>query len=386
MRETNDSRGKLRRLSGYWRFVIISGALIIFLNIVCTIEAVADFYRSHIFRLWPATYGRVVGWVPFSVSWVMMGLAAVFLAVFVIALVLLVFFFKRDAYRAFVRRYAKCLLAVTLCMLMLYTLNCTALYHCSTMAKNEKTYTFEELELLRNYLVAQAKACGSFEKDAAGISAYPGKDMLTEVKRAMQRLSDTVPELSGYYPDVKYFLSSDVMYYTNYIGIFYPYAMEVNISKYLNDVWYPSTVSHELAHLKGFIYEDEAEFIAYLACTGSEDAFLRYSGYILALSYVEDAYVNALFDTYGTDQGIDYYYRSDVDIEALLDNYFVDRYCYNDTEEFAALTEQEESPVIQSFHETEDALMESVHELVGYEPNYDEVTELLLEYYDGVLY
>lgn len=386
LRGTNDNRKERKRLGGYWRFVIISAVLIIFFNIICTIEAVADFYRRHIFWLWPATYGRVVGWVPFSVSWVMMGLAAVFLAVFVIALVLLIFLYRREKYKAFVRRYAKCLLTLTLCVLMLYTLNCTALYHCSTMAKNEKTYTLEELELLRNHLVAQAKACGEFEKGDTGISVYPGENMLTGVKQAMGKLSDMFPEFSGYYPNVKYFLSSDIMYYTDIIGMFYPYAMEVNISKYLNDVWYPSTVAHEFAHMKGFIYEDEAEFISYLACTGSEDAFIRYSGYMLALSYVEDAYMNALIDTYGTDAGLDYYYRADVDIASMLDNYYVDWVCYNNTEEFEALTRQDESPVIQSFHETQDALMDSAHEFVGYEPNYDEMTKLLLEYYDGVLY
>lgn len=386
LQRINNHRNELKRLGGYWRFVIISAVLIIFLNIVCTIKAVADFYRRHIFWLWSETYGRVTGWFPFSVSWVMLGLAAIFLTVFVIALVLLIFLHRREKYKAFVRGYAKCLLTLVLCVLMLYTLNCTALYHCSTMAKNEKTYTLEELELLRNYLAAEAKACGSFERDDTGISVYPGEDMLAGVKQAMQRLSDTIPELSGYYPDVKHFLSSDVMYYADYIGMFYPYAMEVNVSKYLSDVWYPSTAAHELAHLKGFIYEDEAEFISYLACTGSEDAFFRYSGYMLALSYVEDAYINALIDAYGTDAGLDYYYRLDVDIECLLDNYFNDMCCYKDTEEFDELTRQEESPIIQSFHETEDALIESAHEFVGYEPNYDEVTKLLLEYYDGVLY
>ena len=51
-----------------------------------------------------------------------------------------------------------------------------------------------------------------------------------------------------------------------------------------NDVMYimnkPDTFCHELAHLRGYIYEDEANFIGYLACVESEDAFFQYAGYL----------------------------------------------------------------------------------------------------------
>ena len=41
-------------------------------------------------------------------------------------------------------------------------------------------------------------------------------------------------------------------------------------------------MAHELAHQCGFMREDEANFIAYLACRQSDDALMRYSGYVLA--------------------------------------------------------------------------------------------------------
>ena len=44
----------------------------------------------------------------------------------------------------------------------------------------------------------------------------------------------------------------------------------------------PWTMAHELAHQCGFMREDEANFIAYLACKESDDALMRYSGYLLA--------------------------------------------------------------------------------------------------------
>ena len=59
-----------------------------------------------------------------------------------------------------------------------------------------------------------------------------------------------------------------------------------------NDVMYilniPSTMCHELAHLRGYIYEDEANFIGYLACLQSEDDFFRYAGYLSVLTYLNN--------------------------------------------------------------------------------------------------
>jgi uncharacterized protein (DUF2267 family) len=46
---------------------------------------------------------------------------------------------------------------------------------------------------------------------------------------------------------------------------------------------------HELAHLSGYAREEEANFVSYLACMGSEDPFFRYSAAYTALRYVMNA-------------------------------------------------------------------------------------------------
>ena len=49
---------------------------------------------------------------------------------------------------------------------------------------------------------------------------------------------------------------------------------------------FPGTMCHELAHLKGFIFEDEANFISYLACINSGNTIFEYSATLDALAYV----------------------------------------------------------------------------------------------------
>jgi len=49
----------------------------------------------------------------------------------------------------------------------------------------------------------------------------------------------------------------------------------------------PFVAVHELAHLAGFAPEDEANFVAWLACTRSDDPWFRYSGQVAALARFE---------------------------------------------------------------------------------------------------
>ena len=51
----------------------------------------------------------------------------------------------------------------------------------------------------------------------------------------------------------------------------------------------PFTVCHEIAHLKGFPKENEANFISFLTCINSDDIFFQYSGYLSGLIYCSNA-------------------------------------------------------------------------------------------------
>jgi hypothetical protein len=73
-------------------------------------------------------------------------------------------------------------------------------------------------------------------------------------------------------------------------GVYSPFTIEANYNKDIPDYMIPYTICHELAHIRGFIREDEAGFIAYLACRKSPEAEFNYSGAMNALSYALSAY------------------------------------------------------------------------------------------------
>jgi hypothetical protein len=62
-------------------------------------------------------------------------------------------------------------------------------------------------------------------------------------------------------------------------GVYNPFTGEPNYNREVHAVELPYVMAHEMAHQHGFAREDEANFIAFLICIHSENAYVRYSGY-----------------------------------------------------------------------------------------------------------
>lgn len=78
-------------------------------------------------------------------------------------------------------------------------------------------------------------------------------------------------------------MASEGMSWAGICGIFMPFTAEANVNTHQPSLLLLSSAAHENAHSLGFAREDEANFIAYLACISSEDPSIRYSGAMLAL-------------------------------------------------------------------------------------------------------
>lgn len=108
-------------------------------------------------------------------------------------------------------------------------------------------------------------------------------DVSNKASEAMTALSKEYPVLAGSYGTPKPVLLSPLMSYTEITGIFMPFTMEANVNIDIPHYSIPSTMLHELAHLRGFMREDEANFIAYLAGMESDHPDIQYSSTMLAL-------------------------------------------------------------------------------------------------------
>lgn len=92
-------------------------------------------------------------------------------------------------------------------------------------------------------------------------------------------------------PRTKLFPPPGFMRKMGILGIYFPFTGESYIDPTLHALEKPFTIAHEMAHSYGVTNEGEANFIAWVICTNSDDALLRYSGQLRLLSYqVRDYY------------------------------------------------------------------------------------------------
>lgn len=106
---------------------------------------------------------------------------------------------------------------------------------------------------------------------------------------AMKRLAEIYPILEGYYPRPKPLMLSEILSIQQCSGVYSPFTIEANYNDDMVVYNIPHTICHEMSHLRGFMREDEANFIGYLACLLSEDVDFRYSGYMLGWIYAGNA-------------------------------------------------------------------------------------------------
>ena len=322
--------GKKQFLSGKTRIILffVIVAIVIILNVAAWNSApFCDWYIAHIFPIWVNTYGRLTGLFSFSVGeWLILAglllvaMAAILPIVWGAAELIIRLCCRSESrrrvegpkeagdkpspvsLRRFVKGFYRFFVWTLLSVCLVMTLNCFILYHASTFSQRylsggEEEYALEELMAVYNMVAEECLWLSEeIERDENGRALYSGSkgkngetlDMADKARELMIQLGETYDQLDGYYPRPKALLSSDFMCQQYMCGYYFPFSMEANY----NDVMYilnkPATMCHELAHLRGFIYEDEANFVAYLACVKSDDVFFRYAGNLSVLVYLNN--------------------------------------------------------------------------------------------------
>ena len=265
----------------------------VFLNILSwNSNTFSDWYIANILPLWVNTYSRFTSIFPFSVGEKLIILGIILLAAGIA--VFLLGFTKYQKLKLLRRRYWNIISWIFVFVLLIQTLNCFIFYHASTFASkyinttNKQKYGFEELYNLREHIVAKLNNLSTqFERDNNGEIIFDG-DLYSECIESMKQLGKKYPSLAGYYPQPKKIYFSNIMSQQYLSGIFFPFTLEANYNTDMYITNMPYTICHELAHLKGYIYEDEANFIAFMACIQSDNLFFQYSGYLNVLNYVSN--------------------------------------------------------------------------------------------------
>ena len=108
-------------------------------------------------------------------------------------------------------------------------------------------------------------------------------------QRAMEKLGQRYRRLSGHYPFPKPLLNTWILSVQQTTGVYSPFTVEANYNRDIAYYDIPFTICHELSHLRGYMQEEEANFIGVLATIGADDLYFNYSGYVSAWVYAGNA-------------------------------------------------------------------------------------------------
>lgn len=252
---------------------------------------------QRVYKVISVVIAAVTGWLPFSLAEVTVILSP-FLVIFFLAR-FTVHMVKRKE-----ERFLHCMQAIIniacvgAAVFFVYVVGCGVNYHRVSVAEHReitvRPSSKEELYALCVELAQRASELRrelTVYEDADGVFRLPvsNKELGTLTKKAYETLAGELPVLSGYYPVPKGICFSKVFSAMEITGVFTCWTMEANVNIDIPDYSIASTMAHELGHLHGFMREEEANFLAYLACMASDSTFLNYSGTMMALIHSGNA-------------------------------------------------------------------------------------------------
>lgn len=339
--------------------VLLTGAFVL-QTAARNLEGFGQWYAVTVYPVLVGTFGRFFGIFPFSASE---------LGLYLLLLGILWYGIRH------IRRPAEIVksgfFAASL-LFFLYTVNCGVNYYrdpfSSYLEIELRESSVEELDSLCRLLedkTAQAAELlledGSLSPDKEERKTFPAL-----AKQAMEGLGEKYPQLKGYYPRPKPLLLSEILSVQSLAGIYSPFTIEANYNEDMTAYNIPHTACHELSHLRGFMREDEANFIGFLACINSDSPYFCYSGYLTAYVYAH----NAL-------------YRQDA--EGALEIYYsLPEEVLSDLSANNAFWQQYEGKISEASSRVNDTYLKANSQTDGIQ-SYGRMVDLLLGYYRSQL-
>lgn len=152
----------------------------------------------------------------------------------------------------------------------------------------------EELEELTR-IMAQGviDTYDQVKRDENGLFAESREDIFAAAPDVYGCVYDEFPflELTDRVPKALVF--SEPFSAMDFTGFFFPFTGEANLNVHCPAMYLPSTIVHELAHLRGIASEQECNFLAVAASTASDNPVYQYSGWLMGYVYTGNALYRA---------------------------------------------------------------------------------------------
>lgn len=267
---------------------IIFGGISLLLLVLCeVIPQFGDWYNKYFYVILVETICRIVSVIPFSLYEVILYSFICYVLFNIVKNIILLIKRKIRFRDAVLKGISSLLLYISAFAFLNMTtqgVNCFKSSFAKVTGLERKDVTKENLKELCIYLKDNLNYLDDkIPKDDNGLFSLE-ENYKNIGKENMINLSEKYECLKGFYPNPKSYIFSSLMSYQLLQGES-TFTIEANFNRNMPKHNVPSTICHELSHIRGFNNEDEANYISFLSCINSEDYSYRYSGYIMAYVY-----------------------------------------------------------------------------------------------------
>ena len=245
-------------------------------------------------------FGRVIlagltGWLPFSFAEMLLLLSPVIL---ITLIVIGVKYHCETAKQMWI--YVACIFSVVCMVFNLFVWNFAPGYNAIPLDQKlkleRKPVSAKELATTADILLEELTVLEGnilFMETGASRMPYSYSQMNKKLLQAYDKASEKYDFIDNFPSRIKPVMLSEPMSYTHITGVYTFFTGEANINVNFPDYTIPFTAAHELAHQRGIAREDEANFVAFLVCMESDDAYIRYSGALNLYEHVASALYSA---------------------------------------------------------------------------------------------
>lgn len=257
---------------------------------------VEAFYAQQLYPPMAKTFRWLLGWVPFSVGDVLVGILII---VIIWQLIKGIHCCKsgRATRKGSWRKFTTVIIGLGWAYVLFHFLWGFNYYRKGSawlLNIQPEAYTQPDIDTLLTTLNARLQTIGS---DSAAIEKAKTNDRKTLQAQALmswQRAARQYSFMHFSQPSLKPNLLGPWQSYSGYGGYIFPYTGEAQVDFYVPAYVLPFTVCHEMAHQQGFGSESEANMIGFLAARSSNNPAFVYSAYA-------DMYEYALREMYRRD-------------------------------------------------------------------------------------
>ena len=166
-------------------------------------------------------------------------------------------------------------------------------YHQSTPAKEFKlqvpnSYSERQMDSMSLSLIKQLNVTRAKIPDSQ-LAAVKPATLIKETLKHYATISKQYPFLSYSHPNIKWAQLPKLGDNIGYLAFYHPLTGEAIVRNDLPILTLPFTISHEIAHQLGYASETEANFIAYVLASNSNDPLFEYAMQLQLFTYSQQA-------------------------------------------------------------------------------------------------